>query len=56
MLDETPITWDDTVYLTWHADDGFMLEKYSKSDTTFEEPEKIESDEEPVEIIEGSRE
>ena len=31
-LDEKPIRWGDDVWLWWHADDGFMLEKYSESD------------------------
>ncbi len=26
LLDEVPFTWDETVWLWWHADDGFMLE------------------------------
>ncbi len=30
--DETPITWNDPVWLSWHADDGFMLERYRSSD------------------------
>jgi spermidine/putrescine transport system ATP-binding protein len=32
MLDEKPITWNDVVWLSWHGDDGFMLERYSESD------------------------
>lgn len=32
MLDENPITWKELVWLSWHGDDGFMLEKYSESD------------------------
>ena len=31
-LDERPIRWGDTVWLTVHRDDGFMLERYSESD------------------------
>jgi spermidine/putrescine transport system ATP-binding protein len=31
-LDEEPITWDDPVWLCWHADDGFMLERYRPDD------------------------
>ena len=31
-LDEKPIKWDDEVWISWHADDGFMLERYSKAD------------------------
>ncbi len=32
MLDEKPITWKEIVWLSWHGDDGFMLERYSESD------------------------
>jgi spermidine/putrescine transport system ATP-binding protein len=32
LLDEQPITWDEHVWVSWHADDGFMLERYSQSD------------------------
>ncbi|MBN1499919.1 MAG: ABC transporter ATP-binding protein [Spirochaetes bacterium] len=32
QLDEKPLTWDDNVWLSWHADDGFMLEKYHLDD------------------------
>lgn len=32
LLDEQPIRWNDTVWIWWHADDGFMLEKYSEAD------------------------
>jgi len=32
LLDEKPITWDEDVWVSWHADDGFMLERYSQSD------------------------
>lgn len=32
LLDERPITWGDPVWIWWHADDGFMLEKYSPAD------------------------
>ena len=31
-LDERPIAWKDDVWLWWHSDDGFMLERYSESD------------------------
>ena len=27
LLDERPISWDDRVWIWWHADDGFMLER-----------------------------
>jgi spermidine/putrescine transport system ATP-binding protein len=32
FLDENPITWRDRVWLTWHGDDGFMLERYQAAD------------------------
>ncbi len=32
VLDDKPIVWDDPVWVWWHADDGFMLERYSVSD------------------------
>ena len=30
--DETPISWNDPVWLSWHADDGFMLQRYQAAD------------------------
>lgn len=30
LLDETPIKWQDPVWIWWHADDGFMLENAQK--------------------------
>ncbi|MCC8190954.1 MAG: ABC transporter ATP-binding protein [Planctomycetes bacterium] len=32
LLDEKPIRWQDEVWLEWHADDGYMLERYSEAD------------------------
>ena len=32
FLDEKPITWKDEVWVYWHADDGFMLDRYDASD------------------------
>ena len=32
LLDEKPIRWGDEVWISWHADDGFMLERYSEAD------------------------
>ena len=32
LLDEKPIRWGEKVWISWHADDGFMLEKYSEQD------------------------
>ncbi len=54
LLDEKPLTWNDHVYISWHADDGFMLEKYSKVDSVQEI--SVEEAIEPVEVIEGSKE
>ena len=34
LLDTTPISWDDNVWLSWHADDGYMLENYDERDET----------------------
>lgn len=32
ILDETPIRWNEDVWVSWHADDGFMLERYREAD------------------------
>ena len=32
VLDEKPVTWRDEVWLQWHVDDGYMLERYAESD------------------------
>jgi spermidine/putrescine transport system ATP-binding protein len=37
LLDHKPITWKDKVFVWWHADDGFMLERYSASDESLTE-------------------
>jgi spermidine/putrescine transport system ATP-binding protein len=29
LLDEKPIKWKDQVWIWWHADDGFILERYN---------------------------
>jgi spermidine/putrescine transport system ATP-binding protein len=29
LLDEKPITWNEPVWIWWHADDGYMLERKS---------------------------
>jgi spermidine/putrescine transport system ATP-binding protein len=34
LLDQKPIRWQEDVWLSWHADDGYMLERYSESDET----------------------
>jgi spermidine/putrescine transport system ATP-binding protein len=32
FLDEKPIRWNDGVWIWWHGDDGFMLERYREMD------------------------
>lgn len=32
LLDTEPIKWEDKVWLWWHADDGFILERYNAAD------------------------
>jgi len=32
FLDEKPIRWKDEVWIWWHGDDGFMLERYRERD------------------------
>lgn len=32
LLDEKPITWNENVWIWWHADDGYMLERKSGSE------------------------
>lgn len=32
LLDQQPIKWGDQVWVSWHADDGYMLEQYSETD------------------------
>jgi spermidine/putrescine transport system ATP-binding protein len=34
QLDENPISWTHPVWISWHGDDSFMLERYSESDET----------------------
>lgn len=43
LLDETPIEWQEKVWISWHANDGFMLERYSPSDENLTDlpPEKV---------------
>jgi len=42
MLDYKPIVWKDKVWISWHADDGFMLERFDPVD--------------PQELLEGPQE
>ncbi|MBN1466812.1 ABC transporter ATP-binding protein [candidate division KSB1 bacterium] len=32
LLDQRPITWGDDVWISWSADDGYMLERYREAD------------------------
>ena len=32
QLDQAPLKWGDTVYLLWHANDGYLLEQYREED------------------------
>jgi len=32
VLDEQSIRWQDEVWIQWHVDDGFMLERYAERD------------------------
>jgi spermidine/putrescine transport system ATP-binding protein len=43
LLDETPPRWKQDVWISWHADDAFMLEAYSESDEKLTEqpPERV---------------
>ncbi len=43
LLDENPIKWGDDVWISWHGDDGFMLERYSESDESLMQlpPEEV---------------
>ena len=43
LLDERPISWHEDVWISWHADDGFMLERYSEQDEKLmgTPPEKV---------------
>jgi spermidine/putrescine transport system ATP-binding protein len=44
LLDEKSIRWHEDVWVTWHADDGFMLERYSELDERLTNlpPQKVE--------------
>jgi spermidine/putrescine transport system ATP-binding protein len=54
LLDETPIRWEDEVWISWHADDGFMLERYNESDEDLlQTPPESDGELEPLPDIEG---
>jgi spermidine/putrescine transport system ATP-binding protein len=47
LLDETPARWNQEVWVSWHADDAFMLEAYSEKDEAL-------TDRPPQRVGEGS--
>ncbi|MCL2293897.1 MAG: ABC transporter ATP-binding protein [Spirochaetes bacterium] len=59
LLDETPPKWDDDVWISWHADDCYMLEKYREADEqllTIPDIEEPEDDEPNLDEDESSQE
>lgn len=50
LLDTQPIQWKDKVFVSWHADDSFILERYNASDQKLIEApsDKVGSIEEDV--------
>ena len=32
LLDEKPIRWEEEVWVSWYADDGYMLQRYEEAD------------------------
>lgn len=55
LLDERPIRWHEDVWIHWHADDGFMLERYSESDEKLmgTPPEEVGENNEITGPVEG---
>lgn len=55
LLDERPIRWHEDVWVHWHADDGFMLERYSESDEKLmgTPPEEVGENNEPTGPVQG---
>jgi len=49
LLDETPITWGENVWVCWHANDGYMLQRFDEEDASMlplPPEEDLEDDEE----------
>jgi len=46
LLDQEPIVWGDDVWVSWSADDGYMLERYREEDENLMTipPEEVGSD------------
>ena len=55
LLDEKPIRWKDEVWVWWHADDGFMMERYSESDEKLMEGPPDSGDNGLFEIVRPNR-
>ena len=34
LLDTTPLTWEEEVWVSWNSDDGYMLQRYEEADTS----------------------
>ncbi len=51
LLDEKPPKWDDHVWISWHADDCYMLEKYSEADEQLLTIPDVEEPEENSETV-----
>ena len=56
LLDQSPPVWDDRVWLYWHGDDGFMLQRYREKDEVLltnpdEEFSDLEPDRQPGMIL-----
>lgn len=47
LLDEEPPTWGDEVWISWHSNDGYLLDTYRPEDEALLAlPDELESDEE----------
>ncbi|MDR3211591.1 MAG: ABC transporter ATP-binding protein [Planctomycetota bacterium] len=55
-LDEKPIRWKDLVWLSWHSDDGYMLERYSEADEELLSLPDTETETEPLAVDGDSHE
>ena len=56
LLDEKPITWGDSVWLAWHSDDCYMLERYSEADEELLTLPDIETEGGDESVAEGNEE
>ena len=44
LLDERPIRWNEPAWISWHADDGFMIERFSEADEALTGTELVDLD------------